>query len=250
MVGYHCSDRTSEGKDHHRCLPRIGIPVWSGHSVCIHQPRGILRSSRKLGRLIARLGIGHTLQFDSIPLLWIKSLWDEDFDNFKAACVYYHLVERLTIKGLVTKALTYADKGYSLRDALLSQSFNIEWHRGKQDVDVQGTLEEMIGNTNEAETKFLLSISIASLLNLPMFIVAFSTCLAFGILGVIEDGFTFEGEQNKYFEVAKPVGHLAVLTFQYSRRECRLTWFRIGLETIFVIMFGDGKGTSCLESAP
>ncbi|GKC14483.1 hypothetical protein Tco_1011265 [Tanacetum coccineum] len=65
-------------------------------------------------------------------------LCNKDFDNFKAACVYYHLVERLTIKGLVTKALTYVDKGYSLRDALLSQSFNIEWHRGKQDVDVQG----------------------------------------------------------------------------------------------------------------
>ncbi|GJX55534.1 hypothetical protein Tco_0285431 [Tanacetum coccineum] len=80
MVGYRRSDRTSEGKDHHRC------PVRPGCSVCIHQPRGILRSSRKLGRValppkwkrrswvvtgrpIDRLGIGHTLQFDSTPLL-------------------------------------------------------------------------------------------------------------------------------------------------------------------------------------
>ncbi|GJX97410.1 separase isoform X2, partial [Tanacetum coccineum] len=65
-----------------------------------------------------------------------------------AARMYYHLAERLTAKGLVIEALTYADKGYSLRDALLSQSFtllkknerkslNIEWHRGKQEVDVQ-----------------------------------------------------------------------------------------------------------------
>ncbi|GKC00255.1 hypothetical protein Tco_0986391 [Tanacetum coccineum] len=77
-----------------------------------------------------------------------------------AARMYYHLAERLTAKGLVIEALTYADKGYSLRDALLSQSFtllkknerkslNIEWHRGKQEVDVQGTLQEMIGNSNK-----------------------------------------------------------------------------------------------------
>ncbi|GKB16694.1 PAS domain-containing protein tyrosine kinase family protein, partial [Tanacetum coccineum] len=39
---------------------------------------------------------------------------------------------------------------------------------------------------------------------------------------VIEDGFTFEGEQNEYYEVAKPVDHLAVSTFQYSRREMEL----------------------------
>ncbi|GJU64507.1 hypothetical protein Tco_1246342, partial [Tanacetum coccineum] len=119
-------------------------------------------------------------------------------------------------------ALTYADKGYSLCDALLSQSFNIEWHRGKQEVDVQGetfrirkfvckrfdmipecvspcgnqfhstptpwstvrfylesalqtgTLQEIIGNADEAETKYLLGKSIASLLNLPMFVAAFS----------------------------------------------------------------------------
>ncbi|GJY28472.1 putative reverse transcriptase domain-containing protein [Tanacetum coccineum] len=39
------------------------------------------------------------------------------------------------------------------------------------------TLQEMIGNTDEAETKFQLGKSITSLLNLPMFVVAFSTRL-------------------------------------------------------------------------
>ncbi|PWA67632.1 PAS domain-containing protein tyrosine kinase family protein [Artemisia annua] len=39
---------------------------------------------------------------------------------------------------------------------------------------------------------------------------------------VIEDGFSFEGEQNENFEEAKPVDHMAVSTFQYSRREMEL----------------------------
>ncbi|GJZ43302.1 hypothetical protein Tco_0590557 [Tanacetum coccineum] len=43
----------------------------------------------------------------------------------------------------------------------------------------RGTLQEMIGNIDEAETKFQLGKSITSLLNLPMFIVVFSTSLCF-----------------------------------------------------------------------
>lgn len=148
----------------------------------------------------------------------------KDFDNFKAR-MYYHLAERLIAMGLMTEALTYADKSYSLRDKLLSQSFNIEWHRVEHEVDVQGqtfrkrefvckrfdmipervspsgnwfhstptpwstvrfylesalqtgTLQEMIGNADEAETKFLLGKMIATLLNLRMFLVAFKTRL-------------------------------------------------------------------------
>ncbi|GKF27131.1 hypothetical protein Tco_0083025, partial [Tanacetum coccineum] len=42
-------------KDHHRCLPRIGIPVQPGCYVCIHQPRGILRSCRKLGCIASEM---------------------------------------------------------------------------------------------------------------------------------------------------------------------------------------------------
>ncbi|GJZ89985.1 hypothetical protein Tco_0661912 [Tanacetum coccineum] len=50
MVRCRRSDRTSEGKGHHRCLPRIGILVRPGQVACIHRPREILRSSRRLGR--------------------------------------------------------------------------------------------------------------------------------------------------------------------------------------------------------
>ncbi|GKD54825.1 hypothetical protein Tco_1288212, partial [Tanacetum coccineum] len=69
MVGYRRSDRTLEGKDHRRCLPRTSIPARLGYSACIHRPRGILRSIHKLGRPTDRLGIEHILQFDSTPLL-------------------------------------------------------------------------------------------------------------------------------------------------------------------------------------
>ncbi|GKD97039.1 hypothetical protein Tco_1380936, partial [Tanacetum coccineum] len=48
-------DRTSEGKDHRRCLPRIGIPIQPGYSICIHQHRGIFRSSRKLGCIASEM---------------------------------------------------------------------------------------------------------------------------------------------------------------------------------------------------
>ncbi|GJX18658.1 hypothetical protein Tco_0221335 [Tanacetum coccineum] len=61
--------RTSEGKDHRRCLPRTSIPARLGCYAHIHRPRGILRSIRKLGRPTDRLGIGRILQFDSTPLL-------------------------------------------------------------------------------------------------------------------------------------------------------------------------------------
>nr|GEV06516.1 hypothetical protein [Tanacetum cinerariifolium] len=47
--GCHRSDRTSEGKDHRRYLPRTRIHARLGCSACIHRPRGILYSSRKLG---------------------------------------------------------------------------------------------------------------------------------------------------------------------------------------------------------
>ncbi|GJR99220.1 hypothetical protein Tco_0315729 [Tanacetum coccineum] len=45
----HHSDRTSEGKDHCRCLLRTSIPAQMGCSVHIHQPHRILRSNRKSG---------------------------------------------------------------------------------------------------------------------------------------------------------------------------------------------------------
>ncbi|GKA76944.1 hypothetical protein Tco_0783405 [Tanacetum coccineum] len=51
MVGYRRFDRTLEGKDHHRCLLRISKPARLGWSTYIHQPRGILRSSHRLGRI-------------------------------------------------------------------------------------------------------------------------------------------------------------------------------------------------------
>ncbi|GJR10825.1 hypothetical protein Tco_0793477 [Tanacetum coccineum] len=50
-LGYRRSDRTSEGKDHHRCLPRTSILARPGWFTCIHQPHGILRSIRRLGRV-------------------------------------------------------------------------------------------------------------------------------------------------------------------------------------------------------
>ncbi|GJV48781.1 hypothetical protein Tco_1438993 [Tanacetum coccineum] len=80
MVGYRCSDRTSEGKDHHRCLPRTSISAQPGCSARIHQPRRILRSSHKLVALLPKgkkrswmatghptyhLGIGRIILFDS-----------------------------------------------------------------------------------------------------------------------------------------------------------------------------------------
>ncbi|GJW50301.1 hypothetical protein Tco_0091652 [Tanacetum coccineum] len=47
---YRRSNRTSEGKDHRRCLPPgTSIPAQLGCSACSHRPRMILRSSRKLG---------------------------------------------------------------------------------------------------------------------------------------------------------------------------------------------------------
>ncbi|GJW16015.1 hypothetical protein Tco_0020148 [Tanacetum coccineum] len=45
----------SEGKDHRRCLPRTGIPALLGCSACIHGPRGILRSSRKIGCIASEM---------------------------------------------------------------------------------------------------------------------------------------------------------------------------------------------------
>ncbi|GKD04536.1 hypothetical protein Tco_1179510 [Tanacetum coccineum] len=48
MVRYRRSDRTSEGKGHYRCLPRISIHVQPGKIACIHRPREILRSSHRL----------------------------------------------------------------------------------------------------------------------------------------------------------------------------------------------------------
>ncbi|GJX13716.1 hypothetical protein Tco_0205474 [Tanacetum coccineum] len=55
MVGYRCSDRTSEGNDDRRCLPRISKLARPGWSACIHQPRGILRSSCRLGRITSEM---------------------------------------------------------------------------------------------------------------------------------------------------------------------------------------------------
>ncbi|GJX38553.1 hypothetical protein Tco_0251856 [Tanacetum coccineum] len=49
--GYRCFDKTSEGKDHRICIPRTSILARPGWFACIHQPRGILRSSRRLGRV-------------------------------------------------------------------------------------------------------------------------------------------------------------------------------------------------------
>ncbi|GJZ47497.1 hypothetical protein Tco_0601329 [Tanacetum coccineum] len=51
MVGYHHFDRTLEGKDRRRCLLRISKPAYPSWCACIHQPRGILRSSRRSGRI-------------------------------------------------------------------------------------------------------------------------------------------------------------------------------------------------------
>ncbi|GJW23198.1 putative reverse transcriptase domain-containing protein [Tanacetum coccineum] len=42
---------TLEGKDHRRCLLRISKPAYPSWCACIHQPRGILRSSRRSGRI-------------------------------------------------------------------------------------------------------------------------------------------------------------------------------------------------------
>ncbi|GJS49631.1 hypothetical protein Tco_0599752 [Tanacetum coccineum] len=55
MVGYRRSDKTLEGKDHRRCLPRTSIPARPGWFACIHQPRGILRSSRRLGCIASEI---------------------------------------------------------------------------------------------------------------------------------------------------------------------------------------------------
>ncbi|GJR04734.1 hypothetical protein Tco_0527718 [Tanacetum coccineum] len=49
------SDRTSEGKDHCRCLLRISIPTQTGCSVHIHQPYGILCSNRKPGCIASEM---------------------------------------------------------------------------------------------------------------------------------------------------------------------------------------------------
>ncbi|GJU17145.1 hypothetical protein Tco_1145111 [Tanacetum coccineum] len=49
MVRYRRFDKTSKGKDHRRCLLRTSIPTRPGWSACIHQPHGILHSSRILG---------------------------------------------------------------------------------------------------------------------------------------------------------------------------------------------------------
>ncbi|GJR80716.1 putative ribonuclease H-like domain-containing protein [Tanacetum coccineum] len=54
-VGYHRYGRTSEDKDHHRCLPRTSILARPGWSARIHQPRGILRSSHKLGCIASEM---------------------------------------------------------------------------------------------------------------------------------------------------------------------------------------------------
>ncbi|GJR97206.1 hypothetical protein Tco_0269380 [Tanacetum coccineum] len=62
-------------KDHHRCLPRTSIPAWPGWSACIHQPHGILRSSRRLGRIASEMEetfMGGDMS--SHRSSWIKSL--------------------------------------------------------------------------------------------------------------------------------------------------------------------------------
>nr|GEW33244.1 reverse transcriptase domain-containing protein [Tanacetum cinerariifolium] len=48
MVGYRRFDRTSKRKVHSRCLPRKRILARPGWFAFIHQPRGILHSSRRL----------------------------------------------------------------------------------------------------------------------------------------------------------------------------------------------------------
>ncbi|GJT35954.1 hypothetical protein Tco_0926373 [Tanacetum coccineum] len=55
MVRYRRSNRTLEGKGHRRCLLWISKPARPGWSACIHQPRGILRSSRRLGRIASEM---------------------------------------------------------------------------------------------------------------------------------------------------------------------------------------------------
>ncbi|GKA97773.1 hypothetical protein Tco_0825667 [Tanacetum coccineum] len=58
-VGYRRSNRTLEGKDHHRCLAVVVAlpPKWKRRSWVV------------TGCTIDRLGIEHTIQFDSTPLL-------------------------------------------------------------------------------------------------------------------------------------------------------------------------------------
>ncbi|GJW74739.1 hypothetical protein Tco_0134109 [Tanacetum coccineum] len=72
VVGYRHSDKTLKGKDHHRCLPQTSIPTRLGWFACIHQPHGILRSSR---RLVGGILSSHSAAF---PLRekWKKSSLD------------------------------------------------------------------------------------------------------------------------------------------------------------------------------
>ncbi|GJW49076.1 hypothetical protein Tco_0090427 [Tanacetum coccineum] len=49
------SDRTSEGKDHCRCLLQISIPARTGCFVHIHQSHGIPLSNRKSGCITSEM---------------------------------------------------------------------------------------------------------------------------------------------------------------------------------------------------
>ncbi|GJT74994.1 hypothetical protein Tco_1041719 [Tanacetum coccineum] len=73
MVRCRRSDRTSEGKGHHRCLPRIGIPVRPGQVVCIHRPREILRSSRRLVSEMEKMFMGGGMSSHRSSWYWTYS---------------------------------------------------------------------------------------------------------------------------------------------------------------------------------
>ncbi|GJS09293.1 hypothetical protein Tco_0366089 [Tanacetum coccineum] len=79
MMGFRRSDKTSEERDHRRCLPQTSIPARPGWSVFIHRPCAVLRSCiaskwKKRSWVVTcrptdRLGTRHIHQFDSTLLL-------------------------------------------------------------------------------------------------------------------------------------------------------------------------------------
>nr|GEX77134.1 RNA-directed DNA polymerase, eukaryota, reverse transcriptase zinc-binding domain protein [Tanacetum cinerariifolium] len=78
-------DRTSEGKDHCRCLPRTSIPAQLGCSVCIYRPRGILRSSRELDvffNSIPPLLFGERVEAELSELIEFHTVLEMDLGAF------------------------------------------------------------------------------------------------------------------------------------------------------------------------
>nr|GEX29637.1 hypothetical protein [Tanacetum cinerariifolium] len=105
-----------------------------------------------------------------------------DFDNFKAARMYHYLAERLTANGLVLRIRKFVCKRFDMIPECVSpwgnqiHSTPTPWSTVR--FYLESALQEINGNADEAETKYLPGKSIASLLNLPMFIAAFSIRLA------------------------------------------------------------------------